>query len=308
MEDSELNKLRQLKTDHLYIHYFDVDWSETLQMAVPRAVISDRYYYGMRDSGKLAFTPVVFITNRTFEILSDSGCTALAGKVSGKIRQLTKQLKGSDAVYNVPELQIDCDWAVTTRQKYFLFLTAFKQANPGILLSATIRLYPYKYPEKMGIPPVDKGMLMCYNLGKITTADTHNAIFDLQELRQYVNGKIYPLPLDLAFPAFGWYAWFRDHQFKDIVHNDKNFITDTTVFSREPVHRYRFLRDTIIDDNYFREGDVLRMEFPDQQELRAAIVLMTNKVPDYQRIAFYYWNLPSINTYESVIQETFDRY
>lgn len=307
MDGPEQEKLSQLKPDHLYMHYFDVDWSETLQMPIPKAVLRDgssvRFYFPT-----IAVSPVVFITNRTFDMLPEKDCATLANKITRKIKQLNTDMNKDDTIARVSELQIDCDWTASTQKKYFLFLQVFKKENPGITLSATIRLYPYKYPDKMGVPPVDKGILMCYNLGKITNADTRNSIFDLQDLRQYLNGNKYPLPLDLAFPVFGWYAWFRDNQFKRIVYQDENFITDTTVFAAEQDHRYRFHRDTVIDDNYFREGDLLRREYPDQRELSAAIALMTDKIPDYQRIAFYYWNLPSINTYESVIQETFDRY
>jgi len=304
---TEKEKLEQLKADHLYIHYFDVDWSETVQMPIPKAVLRDGSYQ-LHQFPQMAITPVVFITNRTFEMLPDSGVAALAQKISTKIRQLNNEMSGSNAPRNVSELQIDCDWTATTRQRYFAFLQAFKQENPGMELSATIRLYPYRYPEKMGIPPVDKGILMCYNLGKITAPETQNSVFDLQELRQYLDPKAkkYPLPLDLVFPIFGWYAWFRDNQFKNIVYNDKDLIADTTAFAAEQGHRYRFCRDTVINDNYFREGDVLRMEFPEQKELTAAIELVTSKISDYHRIAFYYWHLPSITTYESVIQETFD--
>lgn len=305
LDEEEQKKLKQLKADHLYIHYFDVDWSETLQMAIPKAVLGN-YRYGGEDFSGMAITPVVFITNRTFDMMNENDCAALAGKITAKIKQVNAGIHRSDSLQSVSELQIDCDWTASTKQKYFTFLRAFKKANPGITLSATIRLYPYKYFEKMGVPPVDRGILMCYNLGKIATAATQNAVFDLQELQQYLNGKKYPLPLDLVFPLFGWYAWFRDNQFKNIVYNDRYLITDSSIFNREQENRYRFYRDTVIGDNYFREGDVLRMEFPDTRELATAIDLMTRKIPDYHRLAFYYWNFPSITTYESVIQETFD--
>lgn len=307
LSDEESSKLAQLKTSHLYLHYFDVDWSETLKMAVPKAIIRNNIYED-RYRSTITYTPVIFITNRTFEQLTIAGSGELVHKITAKITAITTRIKAQLPTYAVQEIQIDCDWTAGTRQQYFHFLEAFKKVNPGITVSATIRLYPYKYPEKMGVPPVDKGMLMCYNLGKITNLSTQNSIFDLQELQQYLSDKAYPLPLDLAFPIFGWYTWFRDQQFKRIVYQDETFISDTTIFTREQEHRYHFLRDTVIDDLYFREGDLLRMEYPDPQALTAAVALMTNKIPGYQRIAFYYWNLPSITTYESVIRETFDRY
>ncbi|TWF39205.1 hypothetical protein FHW36_106436 [Chitinophaga polysaccharea] len=302
MSSEEVEQLKSWQTGRIYLHYFDVDWSESLHMAVPRGALNGddpgNDFYG------IDITPVVFITNRTFEMQPEADGPLLAGKMARKIKAMNTR----SASFFPKEIQIDCDWTASTRKKYFQFLEAFKKQFPGTRVSATIRLYPYRYPEKMGIPPVDKGMLMCYNLGKVSTDGTCNSIFDLKTLSAYLNGKKYPLPLDLAFPAFGWYAWFRDGQFKSIVHQEEQFVADTTLLTTTSPHRYRFQRDTVIDNTYFREGDQLRMEYPDTTELKTAIALMTRRIPDYQFIAFYHWHLPTINKYEKVIQETFDRY
>ena len=63
------------------------------------------------------------------------------------------------------EIQIDCDWTKSTKDKYFYLLKKIKELSKKEI-SCTLRLYPYKYPEIMGVPPVDKAMLMCYNLIK----------------------------------------------------------------------------------------------------------------------------------------------
>ncbi len=73
-------------------------------------------------------------------------------------------------------LQIDCDWTTKTAPKYFYFLQQIREKLDAhedggtfaslAMLSATIRLHQVKYPEKSGMPPVDKGVLMFYNMGE----------------------------------------------------------------------------------------------------------------------------------------------
>jgi hypothetical protein len=160
----------------------------------------------------------------------------------------------------------------------------------------------------MGVPPVDRGLLMCYNLGRISEQGTRNSVFDIGELRQYLTKRPYPLPLDLAFPAFGWYAWFRGDRFKGIVPADTGLTMAGGPFRAAGDNRYRLAADTVIGDRYFREGDLLRLEQPDPGSLREAVALVTGYIPDYGRIAFYHWNYPSTERYEHVIRQVFDRY
>ncbi|MCF6401469.1 hypothetical protein L3C95_01205 [Chitinophaga filiformis] len=318
---------------HFYLHYFDVDWSENLSMPVPVAEFASLDYIDRLLGDN--YTPVVFITNRTFERLPDSSCEWLAQRVAGRINSMTDKLersivhgKSTDIYNQLPspvstqwdsivkvvatarkrlktEIQIDCDWTAGTREKYFRFLQALKGHYPDKTLSATIRLYPYKYAPKMGVPPVDRGMLMCYNLGNIKDANTNNSVFDLKTLQQYFNVPSYPLQLDIAFPVFGWYAWFRGNEFKGIIHDDPSLVNDTITFAHVDKQHYRVMTDTVLGDNYYRSGDILRMEYPDADMLNTAIDLVKEKVPDYHRITFYHWNQSSIKTYEKVIQKAF---
>ncbi|SDF10039.1 hypothetical protein [Chitinophaga filiformis] len=193
---------KALGVQHFYLHYFDVDWSENLSMPVPEAEFASLESIG-RLLEDCRYTPVVFITNRTFEQLPDSSCEWLAKRVADKINAFSDKLEISvidrktariydqlpspiytqqDSIKKIitaarerlnTEIQIDCDWTAGTREKYFHFLKALRHYYPDKILSATIRLYPYKYTKKMGVPPVDRGMLMCYNLGDIKDASTN---------------------------------------------------------------------------------------------------------------------------------------
>jgi hypothetical protein len=62
-----------------------------------------------------------------------------------------------------------------------------------------------KYRERTGVPPVDRGMLMFYNMGRFSADPEARAIFDLESARRYLARiSSYPLPLDLALPMWSW--------------------------------------------------------------------------------------------------------
>ena len=86
------------------------------------------------------------------------------------------------------ELQIDCDWTESTRDKYFHLLSTLRnelERNKQII-SATIRLHQVKYAAITGIPPVHRGMLMYYNMGKINATD-NNSVYDKKIAEKYIS-------------------------------------------------------------------------------------------------------------------------
>lgn len=303
--------------DHFYIHYFDVDFSYKYYLPVPVAEIKD-FQNSALFVGK-HYTPVIFITNKAFEQMPYDWCDSLANKVRNKIIFITNKIENN---YNkktlvsarleqsaVDEIQIDCDWTSATQDKYFKFLQRFKQLFPDKKISATIRLYPYKYAEKMGVPPVDKGLLMCYNLSNIKDGNTKNSIFDLKDLKQYLNAKQYPLPLDIALPIFGWYAWFGGGEFKGIIYaNDIESAKNDSFYFKNNGTIVSVLSDTTIGNNFLRQGDVLRMEYPKPLELEAATKLLKNKFPKAERISFYYFDNSLIHRYEKTIKNIYALY
>ena len=292
--------------NHFYIRIMDVDWSERLHMPVPVSPLNKDNIPGAMAC--LDYTPVVFITNNSFLRTDEAGCDSLARKVARYLDRVMQQMHKTDSAVciqsPVDEIQIDCDWTATTRTKYFRFLRRLKEQFPDKQLSATIRLYPYKYPQKMGIPPVDKGILMCYNLGRIDQTDTRNSVFDLKELQLYLRDKKYGLPLDIALPLFGWYAWFRGPVFKGIIYDNELNINDPA-FEKTGTATFRIRQDTELSDKYLREGDVLRSEFPAEADLIRAAQVLKTKIPGIKRVAFLHWNEPVIHQYENTIQRIY---
>ncbi len=297
--------LKKENINHFYIRFFDVDWDDNLYMPVPVAEITG--FKNMTPFLKSHFTPVIFITNRCFQRMDDNWCDSVAHKIKNKITFITNRIRensGSDI--QIDEIQIDCDWTDLTQKKYFSFLRTFKNLYPGKIISATVRLYPYKYYRKTGVPPVDRGLLMCYNLTDIKDGDNVNSIFKLNNLKQYLVSEKYPLPLDIALPVFGWYAWFSEGKFKGIIYPDeKDSLTADKRFFSQKENNFLLIGDTVIGNNYLREGDVLRLEYPDKTELEQAAKLLHNKFPGANRIALFYWNTFLIKRNEEVIHKIF---
>ncbi len=322
---------------HFYVRFMDVDWSEQLNMPVPASVPDLDFRVSI--PAVRHFTPVIFITGRTVEQMDTAWCDSLlALKLQKNIEALKKQMDQQyiDHVYykiaaTIPgysyntandtlrskitdslthplaEIQIDCDWTARSKEKYFRFLRSMKRIFPRQSLSATIRLYPYKYPDKMGVPPVDRGMLMCYNMGNINRLQTDNSVFSLEELKQYIGkGNKYKLPLDIALPVFGWYAWFRGEKLKGILYRAE--LPDNALkkfFTAVAPHRYQLQEDYTIGDRLLREGDLLREEFPDPAALEAAAQLLKDHFPDARRITFFHWNPGSETQYETSVKKIY---
>jgi hypothetical protein len=84
----------------------------------------------------------------------------------------------------VRELQVDCDWTLRSREKYFALLSDVRRLlkEHGMNLSATIRLHQLSQPA----PPVDYGALMVYNTADPRRLTDHNPILDIRDVEPYM--------------------------------------------------------------------------------------------------------------------------
>ncbi len=252
----EQNVLKKEKVSKLYIKFFDVDWNYGTHQPFPLA----RILFADKPDSVLQIIPVVFITNRCLNQLDSSSVPALAARIAA----LLENICTASDIKNIPETQVDCDWTEKTKNKYFYLLNelhkhAFFSAR---LLSATIRMYQAKYKQRTGVPPVDKGLLMAYNMGNIRNPSAGNSILDPAELDKYIRDiGSYPLPLDLALPLFGWYVWFNsDQSYKGLIHEYDFVSPDSLPVEHQPGGRFRFVKDYSVAGFSFRKGDILRKE------------------------------------------------
>lgn len=237
----------------------------------------------------LEIVPTVFITNRTLVHLPKEKLPDLAKKIAQK---LLGQLEGLPNVV-LKEIQFDCDWSKRTQQKYFTLLKLLRKElqSIDIRLSATIRLHQIKYAAETGIPPVERGMLMYYNMGKVQEIATGNSILDNQIGQQYLaNLKQYPLPLDLALPLFKWGVLFRDNKMMKLLNQlEEAAIADPERFRKVDENHWQVIKSTYLDGVYLYENDEIRIEKVAFNELNAAADLLQKQLKNADRsIVFYH--------------------
>lgn len=268
-EDNELELLRSLKAKRMYVKFFDVDWDEKTQQPLPYATIQPELPSGV----ELEIVPTVYITNATLAKTENYQLYNLEYNMYRKIKELLKCFTPELAV---GEVQIDCDWSEQTREKYFKLLSGLKQRlGNEIALSATIRLHQVKYFEKTGVPPVDKGMLMFYNMGEVTNANANNSIFNSDDASKYLyNFDTYPLKLDIALPVFSWVAVYRKDKLVQLITDFENSLKDTDGLTRISGNSYKAIKNIELRSAMIRPGDQVRFEVigPEQAEEAAALI------------------------------------
>lgn len=248
--------LKSLGTGNLYIKFFDVDWDEYSGQPMPHASVIPE---SALDS-TIEIVPTVFITNRTFEKLESYQLYTFKENVYNKVTQLIQCFPYH---VTVKEVQIDCDWSEGTKDKYFEFMKAMNERFDvdTIALSATIRLHQVKYAEKTGVPPVDKGILMFYNMGDVTDAKSENSIFDEKTAGKYLkNFDEYPLKLDVALPIFSWAAIYREDKLIQLVTNFENSLQENKNLKKVEENLYQATAAFEVNNILVKEGDQVKFE------------------------------------------------
>lgn len=221
LSDKEREFISQNDIQRVYLRLFDVvgQYEEDGQqkgvlVPMPRATLHLNEPYDL----SCEVIPVVFVTDEC--MLVD---TMLAEKIVTRVAQFCET---NDLVWS--ELQLDCDWRPSTREAYFNFLNKVRnslQQRGDYRLSATIRLHQFSQPA----PPVDYGVLMCYNTGNLSDNKTVNAILEKKEVEKYT-GKLanYTLPLTAAYPVYTWKRLFRNGRFQSLLNSVD--LSDSTSF------------------------------------------------------------------------------
>ncbi|MEO1713908.1 MAG: hypothetical protein AAFU60_11310 [Bacteroidota bacterium] len=279
----------------LYLRLFDVDWDAQGQMAIPVGDLQTAPFPPLPD---IAVVPTFFLTNRTFRNVKQDDLDWLIEAMLEKAQGMLNELHLNKISY----WQIDCDWTESTRPLFFEFCTRLrdKLQERGIKLSATIRLHQLKYPERTGIPPVDRGALMVYNTGKISDPSTSNSIMEISGVATYLSPSTdYPLQLDLALPIFAWALVFREGKMVRILNPlPPELEQDTSRFSREGSHWVSVKRSTFLNGYYLYAGDRIRLERISESALRELAALLAEKLPAADRqILFYHLDEHNLASY-----------
>jgi hypothetical protein len=282
LDTTDVEYLKSLEVNKLYLRFFDVDFES---QAVPVGPVR----FDTKIPASLEIIPVVFITKNTISKLDTAGIRDLSNKISTRIK---KEIKRTQIGNQVHEIQMDCDWTNSTRDKYFYLLNQL-QKDLDYEISATIRLHQYKYHVN-NVPPVKKGMLMCYNINNPVKFDVNNSLFNKEEVMSYVKDVKYPLPLDIAMPTFSWGVVFDNNkQFIGLsngmrlaeVKSDTNFLE--TVYD----HTYLVKHDTYNYDRYLSEGSLVRIEECNIQEVQEVTSYLKDQLKhDKLTVSIYHYN------------------
>ncbi|MFY4750040.1 hypothetical protein ACOTWV_09000 [Aliarcobacter butzleri] len=248
--------------EKLYIKVLDVNFSTKLELLKTNIKATPKN-----------FIPVIYITNETMKNVDYS-------LVSKAILETLKN-------YKFDEIQIDCDWSLSTRSNYFNLLEDLKE-KLNKTISATIRLHQIKYYTKTGIPPVDYGVLMYYNMSNIGDFNTKNSILDNEIAKKYhYNFDVYPLKLKLALPLYSQAIQFREEKAISLFEGveEKDFNND---FEKLENNRYKVLNSHYFKGRYIYKDDIFRLENSNEQDIKIALKdfldLSKNR---YDEVIFY---------------------
>ncbi len=249
------DRLSSLRINNIYVKFFDVTWNEAARQPIPVADVK----FATKIPDNLSIIPVVFITNKTLENIDSSETKILAQKIAKRIQGVID----SNKINQPKEIQIDCDWTITTRQNYFILLEALK-AYPTfekIIWSATIRLHQIKFASTTGVPPVDKGLLMFYNTGDIENDNTNNSIYDYETAAQYVqHAQHYALPLDAAIACYSWGLLYDNHKLIKIFYPLYPEQIDNNRFEKIAENKFKAKGNFYFEGQFFVESNILKLE------------------------------------------------
>ena len=226
LDSCELAFLHCHNIDRIYMHMFDVAVEHNYKTQAAEVVPIATTKFTSSIPEKIEVVPVAYITLDALRLMRDKEDMYASLIVERLLAMCSYNECGV-----IKELQIDCDWTQTTENSYFTLCRSMRQLlqEKGVQLSVTIRLHQLCSE----VPPVDKGVLMLYNTGALKNYETHNSILDIDDVRPYIKSASYELPLDYAFPAFGWGVKFVDEKFVSIVSEQDSVTADNEYIRKE---------------------------------------------------------------------------
>ena len=289
LDKAQSDILQQAADNKLYLRFFDIAWDSTLHRAYPNAVINFK-----QQVNRYHITPVIYITNKVFESIKPTAIDSLASNCNKLIGSLATANK-----INYQSIQFDCDWTLSTKDKYFIFLRSFKNINHH-KLQATIRLHQIKYKEVTGVPPVDRGVLMFYNMGKPNTgAGQSNSIYNDADAAKYIAYlPRYPIQLDVALPLFSWALHIRDHRVIQVYEKIKRAqLNNKQLFNRDG-NNYTARKSFFLDGIYIKESDIFKLEETDLNALQKAAKQLSESLSQQNNRTIIYYELANLDLAE----------
>lgn len=286
LSKTEKQVLNLKKVESLYVRYFDVSLKNGNPMPVAPILFKDK---------KISQTiiPIIFIKNEVF-LSTQLNEDDLATKIISLIAQINKVNH-----IQTNEIQIDCDWSIESKDTFIKFLQSLK-TKYSKTISVTIRLHQIKYFKETKVPPVDYGVLMFYNMGKLTANGT-NSIYDKKIALQYLPAlKNYPLKLKVALPVFSWLVHSRNNQIINLISKTsiENFRNNPTFEIEKNIISVK--KNILFKGFFFKEGDKLHLEEISESDLKEMKALLSEYMfKEPEEIIYYDLDENNLKKYQN---------
>ena len=213
LDSAELAFLQTHNIDRIYLKLFDVatehNFLDGTADIVP--IATTKFVSAVPKGAEIV--PVVYITIDALRAMEGR-----EAEFANLIVERSVAMCNYNKLGKIRELQLDCDWTSTSKDVYCNLCKLVKESLQAkeMVLSITVRLHQLKEAP----PTADSGVLMLYNTGALTSPFTKNSILDIKNAKPFIKTLKYPIPLNYAYPAFGWGVKFDGHEFVSIVAED----------------------------------------------------------------------------------------
>ncbi|MAZ58683.1 MAG: hypothetical protein CMP56_04700 [Flavobacteriales bacterium] len=255
----------------IYLKICDFKWSESTKKIETPSISN------IIESNK-HIIPVFFIENKVFKMKN--------GKEFYEFFQ--QKIKDFEYLKDVKNIQIDCDWTIETQNNYFSFLKYLKQN--GYLTEVTLRLHQIKHSKITGIPDVETGVLMIYNLTSPAIFNQKNSIYNYNLAHSYLNGHInkYPLKIKVALPAFSWGVHFQYEKIQRLISNTTLEDYNTEELQEIKPNLFKSNKPFYFKNIPINKRDIIRYEEPKIENISNMIDYLTKNIKqDSLEIIFF---------------------
>ena len=231
IDSVECKFLHRHNIRRIYLRMFDVVVEQNHKTGTAEIVPVATTKFLSKVPCDVEIVPVTYVTIEALRAMSGKECE-FAPLIVDRLLAMSSYNECGE----IKEVQIDCDWTKTTKDSYKKLCQIVKDSlqRKNIGLSITVRLHQLKEDA----PPANRGVLMLYNTGALKNPETKNSILDIADVQPYLKSVEYAIPLDYAYPAFGWGVMFEDYKFVRIIS-----ATDSSATARGKLH-IRYERPT----------------------------------------------------------------
>lgn len=274
----------------IYLRYFDVDYEKDPATQEEGIVPVGTLSFVSERPRNVEIVPVVFITVGAAAYIRYNG---LVQDTAQKIIQRVLNMSSYNGVGPIGEVQLDCDWTDSTQETFFALCREVKGLLKGKAVSSTIRLHQLRLP----VPPVDRGVLMLYNTGAMRDPSAGNSILDARDVKTYLGeGPVrYALPLDFAYPTYGWGIWFRGGEFMGILH--RSDFSDPSRYSDSGDGTFRVCDEHMLEGHRLVPGDMIRLETSRMEAIRETAALVKRSFPGRHSNVIYHLDATNLQHY-----------